>query len=175
MTITVTTDSKLMPTTPTMIGWNRITPLISHPITKRFATDKFNCLPKVFACIDWRRGSGMPWKCCCFWHVILWQMLPHRTWCPKSGGLDFLKWHDETHWYGLSYSLYNADSQYFLLAGSTVYTCMLNCHGKTEADLTVSMVDSGDGAPHAPKLDGGQNCYYRIFYRLFNLTLLSPC
>jgi glycine cleavage system aminomethyltransferase T len=40
-------------------------------------------------------------------------------------------------------------------AGATVYTCMLNARGGTEADLTVSPVVPGDGAPYAPHFEGG--------------------
>ena len=38
--------------------------------------------------------------------------------------------------------------------GQTVYTCMLNHKGLTEADLTVSVIEPGSGAPHAPKFEG---------------------
>ena len=39
-------------------------------------------------------------------------------------------------------------------AGSTVYTCLLNEKGGTELDLTVSVLEPGSGAPHAPKFEG---------------------
>ncbi|XP_030063556.1 sarcosine dehydrogenase, mitochondrial isoform X1 [Microcaecilia unicolor] len=39
--------------------------------------------------------------------------------------------------------------------GSTVYTCMLNQHGGTESDLTVSRIDPGlQSSPLAPKFEG---------------------
>ena len=38
--------------------------------------------------------------------------------------------------------------------GATSYTCMLNARGGTEADLTVSVVEPGDGSPFAPKFEG---------------------
>jgi len=38
--------------------------------------------------------------------------------------------------------------------GSTLYTCMLNKNGGTAADLTVSVVEPGNGKPHAPKFEG---------------------
>ena len=43
-------------------------------------------------------------------------------------------------------------------AGQTVYTCMLNHKGLTEADLTVSVIEPGSGAPHAPKFEGKYVC-----------------
>ena len=39
-------------------------------------------------------------------------------------------------------------------SGHTSYTCMLNNKGMTEADLTVSVLEPGSGAPHAPKFEG---------------------
>ncbi|XP_064648723.1 sarcosine dehydrogenase, mitochondrial-like isoform X2 [Lineus longissimus] len=38
--------------------------------------------------------------------------------------------------------------------GSTVYSCMLNKAGGAEADLTVSVLEPGDGAPHSPAFEG---------------------
>ncbi|XP_071948370.1 sarcosine dehydrogenase, mitochondrial-like [Antedon mediterranea] len=38
--------------------------------------------------------------------------------------------------------------------GSTVYTCMLNKRGGVEGDLTVSMIESGDGSPVEPQFEG---------------------
>ncbi|XP_037793833.1 sarcosine dehydrogenase, mitochondrial-like [Penaeus monodon] len=38
--------------------------------------------------------------------------------------------------------------------GSTVYTCMLNNRGGIEADLTVSVCDSGEGSPCDPNFEG---------------------
>ena len=35
-------------------------------------------------------------------------------------------------------------------AGATIYTCMLNKNAGIEADLTVSVVESGNGGPADP-------------------------
>lgn len=35
--------------------------------------------------------------------------------------------------------------------GATIYTCMLNKTGGIEADLTVSLIDSGVGGPADPQ------------------------
>ncbi len=45
------------------------------------------------------------------------------------------------------------------VAGTTVYTCILNQLGLVENDLTVSMVESGDGAPYSPKFEGKTQKY----------------
>ncbi|XP_023307143.2 sarcosine dehydrogenase, mitochondrial [Lucilia cuprina] len=50
----------------------------------------------------------------------------------------------------------------------TVYTCALNNSGGVEADVTISRLNSGSGAPHDPKFDGqgyyivagGASAYY---------------
>lgn len=38
--------------------------------------------------------------------------------------------------------------------GSVVYTCMLNKHGGIESDLTVTVLDSGDGSVVSPQFEG---------------------
>ena len=38
--------------------------------------------------------------------------------------------------------------------GKTVYTCMLNAAAGVEADLTVSMIESGAGSPADPSFQG---------------------
>ncbi len=50
------------------------------------------------------------------------------------------------------------EKQLILLSGQTVYTCMLNHKGFAEADLTVSVLESGSGGPHAPKFEGKSKC-----------------
>ena len=43
----------------------------------------------------------------------------------------------------------------FLVIGSTTYTCMLNSNGGVAADLTVTVLESGDSSNvMEPKLDG---------------------
>ena len=34
--------------------------------------------------------------------------------------------------------------------GSVIYTCMLNARGGVEGDLTVTVIEPGNGQPHAP-------------------------
>lgn len=54
---------------------------------------------------------------------------------------------------------------------------MLNSHGHTEADLTVSMVESGEGSPHAPSFEGGMLNFVSITsignYLLFHKIMVS--
>ena len=46
--------------------------------------------------------------------------------------------------------------------GSVIYTCMLNARGGVEGDLTVTVVESGDGRPHTPNFKEERGFYVAV-------------
>lgn len=46
--------------------------------------------------------------------------------------------------------------------GSVIYTCMLNARGGVEGDLTVTVVEPGDGRPHMPKFQEDRGFYVAV-------------
>ena len=46
--------------------------------------------------------------------------------------------------------------------GSVIYTCMLNARGGVEGDLTVTVVEPGDGRPHTPEFGGERGFYVAV-------------